>query len=153
MHKKVDKETESHTHTNKVQVLTLAHQLSLEILLQSLMTTTERTKEHRDEEKEDWADASTDRCVYYACVYVCELMAHFQLAALSLTQIKSGYLCLTLTVVLSADFSTYVCICVCACFADGYLHKKNYLHYHQQTCKRRSCIYRSQKIIKHKSFM
>lgn len=42
-----------HTHTHKVQVLTLPHQLSLEILLQGLMTTTERTKEQSLYKKKD----------------------------------------------------------------------------------------------------
>ena len=37
-----------HTHT-----YTLPHQLSLEILLQGLMTKTQRTKEQRDYKKED----------------------------------------------------------------------------------------------------
>lgn len=57
--------------------------------------------------------ALTGVCTMCVCECVCKLMAHFQLAALPLTQIKSGYLCLTLTVVLSADFSTYESVCMC----------------------------------------
>lgn len=48
-----DVHNHTHTHTHSAGAHTVPHQLSLEVLLQGLMTKTERTKEQGDYEKED----------------------------------------------------------------------------------------------------
>lgn len=59
--------------------------------------------------------ALTGVCTMCVCVCVCQVMAHFQCAALPLTQIKSGYLCVTLT---ASAVCIFICLCVCVCLRN-----------------------------------
>lgn len=78
------------------------------------MTKTERTKgeEKLQERGRSRFQHGVCACV---CVCVCKVIPHFQhAAALPLTQIKSSYLCLTLTAIVLRG-NVFKCVGVCVC--------------------------------------
>lgn len=117
-----------HTHTHTKQSAG-AHTAPPAVPRDPAARSDDQDREDKGTEREttikrtDQMPTLTGVCVCYVCVYVrvcvCQVMAQFQCAALPLTQIKSGYLCLTLTTSVVCNIAVHMCMCVFICHALG----------------------------------